>query len=104
MIKAPMGRREPKPIREPKTLEHWAASAMPGSLAEYHRGHLAANRAGSGPRTESERERIASLAGIAFRLWLSGRVHLVQRRISGGFAYLAIARRVRSTSPKLFRS
>lgn len=39
-----------------------------------------------------------------FRLWLGGRVHLVQRRISGGFAYLAIARRVRSTSPKLFRS
>ncbi len=43
--------------------------------------------------TDKDRQRLAALAGAAFRACEAGLVHLVQQRLgSDRFAYLAIAR------------
>ena len=73
-------------------FEAWLKNAQPGSLIEYHRGHLCVDRApklsASGNQTQTELNRLANHAMRAAERDL---VHLVQRRHGDGdYSYLAI--------------
>ena len=76
-------------------FEAWLQTALPGSLIEYHRGHLCVDRApklsASDNQTQTELNHLANHAmGAAER----GLVHLVQRRHGpADFSYLAIKSR-----------
>ncbi len=72
----------------------WVGQAAPGDWLEYHRGFLGIDvMPGMSTLNDKERQRLAALAGAAFRACEAGLVHLVQQRLGPDrFAYLAIAR------------
>jgi len=70
----------------------WVGQADPGDVIEYHRGHLAVDRAReTSPLDAATRRELGRTADRALRLAAEGRVVLVQRRLGqDGFSYLAI--------------
>lgn len=72
----------------------WVGQAAPGDRLEYHQGFLGIDTMpGMSTLSGKDRQRLAALAGVAFRACEMGLVHLVQQRLgSNRFAYLAIAR------------
>ena len=70
----------------------WVGRADPGDVVEYHRGHLAVDRARETSRLDAaERRELGRTADRALRLAAEGRLVLVQRRLGpDGFSYLAI--------------
>ena len=102
------GRELPAPspahLEEPSgavDLQAWAAHAAPGARCVYHRGHLAEDRHPITTRLgEAARRQLDRTADLALAMAATGQVLLVQRRLDDGYAYIAIKRRVRtSTSP-----
>ena len=77
----------------------WLQTARPGSLIEYHRGHLCIDRQqkSDAPHNAPENKARAvlnELATRALRASEQGLVHLVQRRHGDGdYSYLAIKSR-----------
>ena len=73
-------------------FEAWLQTALPGSLIEYHRGHLCVDRQQEiGARDNKARAVLHDLATRVLRASDQGLVHLVQRRHwPEGFSYLAI--------------
>ena len=72
----------------------WVGQAAPGDRLEYHRGFLGIDTMpGMSTLNDKDRQRLAALAGAAFRACEAGLVHLVQERLGPDrFSYLAIAR------------
>ena len=80
-------------------FEAWLQTARPGSLIEYHRGHLCVDRrqkfgtTGDAPENTA-RAVLHDLATRALRASERGLVHLVQRRHGGDdYSYFAIKSR-----------
>ena len=76
-------------------FEAWLQTAHPGSLIEYHRGHLCIDRQPklSDPSSEMRLE-LHHLAARAHRAVDQGLVHLVQQRHGDGdYSYIAIRAR-----------
>lgn len=75
-------------------LGRWLGRAASGEALEYHRGHLAVDRAPQlSGLSDRDRRMLAGVAEMALAAAGQGRVHLVQRRHGRqGFSYLAIAR------------
>ena len=73
-------------------FEAWLKTARPGSLIEYHRGHLCVDRQPKLDDPDSEvRAELHRLAVRVLRAADQGLVHLVQRRRGPeDFGYLAI--------------
>ena len=86
--------RSPRPSISEIELCAWVAQAEPGTILEYHRGHLALDRSPVGPlRHTPERSALSLLAARAHDLAERGLVHLVQRRHdTDDYSYLAVAR------------
>ena len=80
-------------------FEAWLQTARPGSLIEYHRGHLCVDRqqrfnARDNASENKARAVLHDLATRALRASDQGLVHLVQRRHGPAcFSYLAIKSR-----------
>ena len=81
-------------------FEAWLQTALPGSLIEYHRGHLCVDRrqkfaAPDNTPKNKARAVLHDLATRALRAAERGLVHLVQRRHGDGdYSYLAIKLRL----------
>ena len=73
-------------------FEAWLKTAHPGSLIEYHRGHLCVDRQLKlGDPSSEMRLELHRLAARALRAADQGLVHLVQRRHGDGdYSYIAI--------------
>lgn len=70
----------------------WLAEAPPGSAVEYHRGHLAVDRApGLSPFCEMSRRELVGIADRAMTLAIEGDLMLVQEHHGeGDVGYIAI--------------
>jgi hypothetical protein len=73
-------------------LDNWVATATPGGVLEYFRGHLAVDRVAPGSRLGREAsDELDRVADAAMALAQAGRVHLVQRRHGDGdYSYFLI--------------
>ena len=87
------------PVIDAAGFEAWLQTARPGSLIEYHRGHLCVDRqhkfdAPENAPENKAREALNRLANRAMRASERDLVHLVQRRHGReDFSYLAIKAR-----------
>jgi hypothetical protein len=76
------------------TFRVWLARAEPGDRIEYHRGFLALDRIkGMSSLNDSERRKLAAVAGQALALADGGKLHLLQERHGDSdYSYWAVAR------------
>ena len=73
-------------------LNEWLASAVPGATVTYFTGpSLAGARDKDASKLPTaERERLEDLAGHVLALASAGLLLLTQRRVKGGFEYMAV--------------
>jgi hypothetical protein len=75
------------------SLRAWRDGAQLGEHVCYHTGNLARDRASARASVATKRV-LATAAEEAWHLYLSGRVRLIQKRLSEStFAYIAVATR-----------
>ena len=99
LSRSPAAMPAPALIIDVAGFEAWLQTAQPGSLIEYHRGHLCIDRQQkfnalhNAPENEA-RAVLNELATRALRASERGLVHLVQRHHGDGdYSYLAIKSR-----------
>lgn len=93
----------PDPTRPPRVilrvneaeLRRWFATAETGTVLEYHRGALVADRLRQASRlSEKDRRELDRVADAVLALARSGHGYLLQRRHGvGDYSYLFVARR-----------
>ena len=104
-VSQPMPASEPVAVSTENAFADRLADAMAGEVIIYHVGHLARDRTRViSDLPEHHRVELNAIAARAMRLFLAGRVTLVQRRVdTERCAYLAIVLKQPRRMPPAFR-